>query len=315
MTHAFFKALLFLGAGSVIHAMSDEQDMRKMGGIWKKIPTTYALMWIGSLALAGVPFFAGYYSKDMILESAFADHTWFGNLAFWLGIAAAIMTAFYSARLLFMSFHGKSRASKKVQDHVHESPPVMLSPLMILAAGALFAGYAFYEKFVGHHQIWGDSIFVLPENDTVTAAHHVPLWVKKLPIAMGVIGLFLGWVFYLKYVGLPEKFTKALKPLYALLFNKWYFDEIYHAIFVKPSLRLGQIFWQSDKHVVDGLGPDGMAKTSLGVAGLLSRFQTGYIFQYAFIMMIGLIAIISWFFFQMQFGVESAMDTGEGGQP
>ena len=304
MTHAFFKALLFLGAGSVIHAMSDEQDMRKMGGIWKKIPTTYALMWIGSLALAGVPLFAGYYSKDMILESAFADHTWFGNFAFWLGIAAALMTAFYSARLLFMSFHGKPRASKEVMSHIHESPPVMLVPLFVLASGAILAGYIFYEMFVGHHQIWESSIFVLPENDTVEAAHHVPYWVKKLPIAMGALGLFLGWVFYLKYVGLPEKFTKMFKPVHALLFNKWYFDEIYDAVFVKPALKLGNLFWASDRHVVDGIGPDGVANRSLGIAGLLSRFQSGYVFQYAFIMMIGLIGLITWMYIKFSFGLE-----------
>jgi NADH-quinone oxidoreductase subunit L len=311
MTHAFFKALLFLGAGSVIHAMSDEQDMRKMGGIWRKIPTTYAMMWIGSLALAGMPFFAGYYSKDMILESAFADHTWFGNFAFWMGIAAALMTAFYSARLLFMTFHGKPRASKKVMDHIHESPLVMLVPLFVLAAGALFAGYAFYEKFVGHHQIWNGSIFVLPENDTVTAAHHVPLWVKKLPIVMGVLGLVMGWIFYVKYVGLPDKFTKVFKPLHGLFFNKWFFDELYNKIFVSPSLAFGRLFFKTDKNVVDGLGPDGMAKSCLGCAGMLSRFQTGYVFQYAFIMMLGLIGIITWYFFKMDLGASGGViDTG-----
>lgn len=302
MTHAFFKALLFLGAGSVIHALSDEQDMRKMGGVWNKIPTTYALMWIGSLALAGVPFFAGYYSKDMILESAFADHSWFGNLAFWLGIAAAVMTAFYSARLLFMTFHGKPRASKKVMDHVHESPPVMLTPLMILAFGAIFAGYIFYEGFVGHHQIWGESLFVLPANDTVTAAHHVPFWVKKLPIAMGAIGLFLGWVFYHRLTLLPSIFVSIFRPLHALLFNKWYFDELYHKVFVKPALWFGRLFWKSDHHVIDGMGPDGMAHTSLSVFKILSRFQSGYIFQYAFVMMVGLIGLVSWFFFKMLMG-------------
>lgn len=304
MTHAFFKALLFLGAGSVIHAMSDEQDMRNMGGVWKKIPVTYAMMWIGSLALAGMPFFAGYYSKDMILESAFADHSWFGDFAFWLGIAAALMTAFYSARLLFMTFHGAPRASKKVMDHIHESPAIMLVPLFVLAAGALFAGYAFYEKFVGHHQIWGTSIFVLPENDTVVAAHHVPYWVKKLPIGMGALGLILGWVFYNRLTKLPEVSVKIFKPLHALFFKKWYFDELYNAIFVKPAVKLGSLFWLGDKNIVDGIGPDGVAKRSLNVAGLLSRFQSGYVFQYAFVMMIGLIAIISWFFIKMSFGVE-----------
>jgi NADH-quinone oxidoreductase subunit L len=304
MTHAFFKALLFLGAGSVIHAVSDEQDMRKMGGLWNKIPITYTMMWIGSLALAGVPFFAGYYSKDMILESAFADHTWFGDFAFWMGIAAALMTAFYSARLLFMTFHGKPRASKKVMDHVHESPAIMLVPLFILASGAILAGYFFYEKFVGHHQMWGESLLVLPENDTVTAAHHVPYWVKKLPIGMGVIGLFMGWVLYNRCTSVPEKISKIFKPIHTLFFNKWYFDELYNAIFVKPAIKLGGLFWSSDKHIVDGLGPDGVAKRSLGIAGLLSRFQSGYVFQYAFVMMVGLIALITWFFIKMTFNVE-----------
>lgn len=304
MTHAFFKALLFLGAGSVIHAMSDEQDMRKMGGLWKKIPGTYTLMWIGSLALAGVPFFAGYYSKDMILESAFADHSWFGDFAFWMGIAAALMTAFYSARLLFMTFHGKSRASKKVQDNIHESPPIMLTPLMVLAVGAIFAGYFFYDMFVGHHQLWQDSIFVLPANDTIAAAHHVPFWVQKLPIVMGALGLLLGWVFYVKFVGLPEKFVKALKPLHTLFFNKWFFDELYNKIFIKPASCLGNIFWKTDKNVVDGFGPDGVSKVSMRVSGLLSKFQSGYVFQYAFVMMIGLIGFISWFFIKMTFAPE-----------
>lgn len=344
MTHAFFKALLFLGAGSVIHAMSDEQDMRKMGGIWKKIPTTYTLMWIGSLALAGVPFFAGYYSKDMILESAFADHSWFGDFAFWLGIAAALMTAFYSARLLFMTFHGKPRASEEVMGHIHESPPIMLTPLMILAVGALFSGFFLYQPFVGggHHEaqeehhaeviiehdveaptleeetrglelnrdtFWKQALFVLPENDTVVAAHGVPEWVKTLPIFMGIAGLLLGWVFYNRLISLPGKVSAAFKPVHALLFNKWYFDELYHKIFVLPALALGNIFWKTDKNVVDGLGPDGVAKTSDNLGGMFSRMQSGYIFQYAFVMMIGLIAIISWFYFKMNFG---GAETGLG---
>lgn len=304
MTHAFFKALLFLGAGSVIHAMSDEQDMRKMGGIWKKIPATYTLMWIGSLALAGVPFFAGYYSKDMILESAFADHSWFGDFAFWMGIAAALMTAFYSARLLFLTFHGKPRASKEVMDHVHESPAIMLTPLMILAVGAIGAGYVFYEYFVGHHQLWQDSILVLPGNDTIIAAHHVPYWVKKLPIAMGVIGLLLGWVFYHRVTVLPSIVAGIFKPFYKLFFNKWFFDELYNKIFIKPAICFGHIFFKSDKNIVDGLGPDGVAKTSQSMAKILSKFQSGYVFQYAFVMMIGLIGFISWFFFKMMFASE-----------
>lgn len=302
MTHAFFKALLFLGAGSVIHALHHEQDMRKMGGIFKKVPITYAMMWIGSLALAGMPFFAGYYSKDMILEAAFADHTWFGELAFWLGIAAALMTAFYSARLLFMTFHGEPRMTKKAFNHAHESPAIMLVPLFVLAAGALFAGYVFYESFVGHHQMWGHSLLVLPGNDTVEAAHHVPYWVKKLPIAMGALGLILGWVFYNRFTNLPSVSVKVFKPLHALFFRKWYFDEIYNAVFVKPALSFGRMFWNTDKNIVDGLGPDGMAKTSWGIGGLLSRFQSGYVFHYAFVMMIGLIGLVTWFFVKMVWG-------------
>ena len=339
MTHAFFKALLFLGAGSVIHAMSDEQDMRKMGGIWKKIPATYALMWIGSLALAGVPFFAGYYSKDIILEAAYADNTWFGELAYFFGIAAAIMTAFYSARLLFMTFHGKPRADKKTMDHVHESPSVMLTPLMVLAMGAIFSGFFFYESFVGgghhpekaavhheaeiivehdieapvldedlhgvewnRHMFWQKAIKVLPENDTVEAAHGVPEWVKLLPTGAGALGLILGWAFYLRFTSLPAKFVKVFKPLHGLFFNKWYFDELYTAVFVKPAGTLGRLFFKSDKHIVDGFGPDGVAKASRGVASILSRFQSGYVFQYAFVMIIGLIAIISWFYFKMTNG-------------
>ncbi|HRQ62063.1 MAG TPA: NADH-quinone oxidoreductase subunit L, partial [Alphaproteobacteria bacterium] len=221
MTHAFFKALLFLGAGSVIHAMGGEQDMRKMGGIWKEIPYTYTFMWIGSLALAGIGIpgvfgMAGFYSKDIVLEAAWADHSWFGEMAYWMGIAAAVMTAFYSWRLIIMTFHGKPRADKHTMEHVHESPAVMLAPLTLLAAGALFAGIVFYEPFVaghpkgeiadihmGHaeveldmedevtapvvdeeheglnwdrHSFWGESQYVLPENDTLEAAHHVPLW-------------------------------------------------------------------------------------------------------------------------------------------
>ncbi|MGB1548098.1 MAG: NADH-quinone oxidoreductase subunit L, partial [Alphaproteobacteria bacterium] len=198
MTHAFFKALLFLAAGSVIHAFSDEQDMRKMGGVWKKIPVTYTLMWIGSLALAGVPFFAGYYSKDMILESAYAAHTLVGQYAFWLGAGAAALTAFYSWRLILMTFHGKPRADAHVMEHVHESPKVMLLPLVVLALGAIFTGYAGYEYFVGHGMdaFWRDAILVLPEHSAIRDAHHVPEWVKLLPVAMGVVGIAIAYLFY-----------------------------------------------------------------------------------------------------------------------
>lgn len=298
MTHAFFKALLFLGAGSVIHALHHEQDMRNMGGVWKKIPATYAMMWIGSLALAGVPFFAGYYSKDMVLEAAFADHTWFGMFAYWMGIAAAFMTAFYSGRLLFMTFHGKPRMDHHTYDHAHESPPAMLTPLMILTFGALFAGWLGYEGFVGHHQFWGGSLKVLAENDTVTAAHHVDLWVKLLPAVMGAIGLFLSWVFYSWKPQLPAATVARFSGVHKLFFNKWFFDEAYNAVFVKNAICAGKVFWKADKQVVDGLGPDGVAARSLDVAAVLKKAQTGYVFHYAFVMIVGVIGFVSWFFYR-----------------
>ncbi len=358
MTHAFFKALLFLGAGSVIHAMSDEQDMRNMGGIWKKIPITYTMMWVGSLALAGVWPFAGYYSKDIVLEAAWADNSWFGHYAYWMGIAAAFMTAFYSWRLIIMTFHGKPRASEKVMSHVHESPNVMVFPLLVLATGAVLSGSIFYGGFVGsshdshgdshasvqlvseispasgddenahHHDsakdthndsehhgsenhetshdepminlwskeyFWHDSIQVLPENDTVEAAHNVPFWVKKLPLAVGAFGIFLAYLIYMVRPGSSALFVRVFKPFHTLFFNKWFFDQMYHGFFVKPSICLGNIFWKGDRNVIDGIGPDGVSGFSQRLANNLSKFQTGYVYQYALVMIIALIAIISWF--------------------
>lgn len=461
MTHAFFKALLFLCAGSVIHAMSDEQDMRNMGGIWKKIPVTYTLMWIGSLALAGIPPLAGYFSKDIVLEAAWADHTWFGNYAYWMGIAAAFMTAFYSWRLLIMTFHGAPRASKKVMDHVHESPTVMLAPLFVLAAGAILAGFVFYGGFVGspssghgdghgavagHAQqiahgaheaeskavehkddahkedvkavesvevvpvpegenkpedplavgagptisgelvtvmqkvdtvvkdsvgqvksavenaksvisdvgasseaavkdvedaikaevavieakvegkdvkdskaeekheeehaapsvnvwsrpyFWHDALFVLDENDTIEAAHNVPLWVKKMPLIVGLIGILLSYIFYLKRPEMPSVMVRVFKPLHTLFFNKWFFDQLYHKAFVQSAVRLGNVFWvYGDQKTIDGVGPNGVSGFSQRLAAGLGRFQSGYVYQYALVMIICVIAIISWYVFK-----------------
>ena len=213
-THAFFKALLFLGAGSVIHAMSDEQDLRNMGGIWKKVPVTYAMMWIGSLALAGFPFFAGYYSKDMILEAAYAAQSGVGSMAFWLGCLAAFLTAFYSWRLLIMAFHGAPRASAQVMSHVHESPKVMTLPLLVLAIGAVFAGWLGYELFVGHDmkQFWGASIFILPTNTAMEDAHHVPTWVKLLPIVLASSGVALAVLFYAYWTSIASADCSDLSP-------------------------------------------------------------------------------------------------------
>jgi len=300
MTHAFFKALLFLGAGSVIHAMSNEQDMRRMGGIWRKIPWTYGLMWIGSLALAGIPLFAGYYSKDLILESAFADHSWFGDLAFWLGIAAALMTAFYSWRLIFMTFHGQPRASDEVMAHVHESPWVMLGPLVVLAIGAVAAGFVGHEVFGGavesREAFWRDALLTLPGNDTIDAAHHVPFWVKVLPIGVGLGGILLAYLAYMVVPGLPAAVSAALRPIHALLFHKWYFDELYDAVVVRPSLWFGRRLWKSgDGAVIDGFGPDGIAQTTLNIARQAGRLQSGYVYHYAFVMLIGVAALVTWY--------------------
>ena len=302
-THAFFKALLFLGAGSVIHAMGGEQDMRKMGGIWKLIPQTYVLMWIGNLALAGIPLFAGYYSKDIILEADFAGGTRIDEIAYWLGIAAAFMTAFYSWRLLFMTFHGKPRADKHTMEHVHESPLVMLAPLYVLAAGAFFAGWGFHEYFVGEQkaEFWGKALFLLPGDDSIVKAEQDPQWVKLLPTIVGVVGILLAFVFYMKATKLPGKIASAFKPIHSLLFNKWYFDELYHAIGVVPAFFLGKKLWKiGDGKIIDGLGPDGIAATVARSSRGTSKLQTGYVYHYAFAMLVGVVVFITAYIFMVQ---------------
>jgi NADH-quinone oxidoreductase subunit L len=300
-THAFFKALLFLGAGSVIHAMSDEQDMRRMGGIWRKIPFTYAMMWIGSLALAGVPFFAGFYSKDIIVEAAFAHGTGVGQYAFAMGVLAALLTAFYSWRLIFLTFHGAPRADHHVMEHVHESPPVMTIPLAVLALGAIFAGFLFAPYFVGHEReaLWGASL-VLPAKDVIEEAHHAPEWVALLPTVMGIIGIVLAWIFYIRRPSLPVALAETNRPLYLFLLNKWYFDEAYDFFIVRPALWLGRVFWKTgDGRLIDGLGPDGIAMVTRGLAARAARLQSGYLYHYAFAMLIGVAALVSFFVYRI----------------
>jgi NADH-quinone oxidoreductase subunit L len=302
-THAFFKALLFLGAGSVIHAMSDEQDIRRMGGIWRKIPQTYALMWIGNLALAGIPFFAGYYSKDMVLEAAFAAHSKVGTYAFVCGLIAAFLTAFYSWRLLILTFHGAPRASEEVMHHVHESPPVMILPLVVLALGAMFAGMVFYPSMVGHHwkEFWGDSILILARehlhNETIMdAAHHVPFWVPLAPTVMGVSGIALAYVMYVLAPDIPGRLAARFQGVYRFLLNKWYFDELYDRIFVQPAHRLARLLWQQgDMGTIDRLGPDGIAAASRATAIAATRLQTGQLAHYAFAMLIGVLVLVTLF--------------------
>jgi len=297
-THAFFKALLFLGAGSVIHALSDEQDMRRMGGVWRKIPVTYVMMWIGSLALAGFPFFAGYYSKDMILEAAWGQHASTGQFAYVLGILAAFLTAFYSWRLLFMTFHGKPRASAEVMSHVHESPAVMTIPLFVLAIGAIFSGFLFYDLFVGHHwkEFWGDAIFILPQHQAMEAAHHVPSIIKLMPLIVGVGGVALAFIMYVAMPSLPGRVAGAFRPLHQLFFNKWYVDELYDAMLVRPAVRLGRLLWtRGDQRTIDAFGPDGVSGMVGRLSGVSSRLQTGYVFHYAFAMLIGVVVLILWY--------------------
>jgi NADH-quinone oxidoreductase subunit L len=298
MTHAFFKALLFLSAGSVIHAMSDEQDIRKMGGIWKHIKLTYAMMWIGNLALAGVPLFAGYYSKDMIIESAYAAHSGVGTYAFWMGIAAAFMTAFYSWRLLFLTFHGKPRADEHVMAHIHESPKIMTIPLLVLSLGALFAGMGFYDLFVGHHraEFWNGAIKVLAEHDVIEHAHHVPTWVKAMPLVVTAGGIGLAALFYLIIPGLPGLIASIFRPVYLFMLNKWYFDELYDAIFVRPAWKLGRGLWRGgDEAVIDACGPNGAAGLVRNLAQRLSTMQTGFVYHYAFVMIAGVVVFTTLF--------------------
>jgi NADH-quinone oxidoreductase subunit L len=299
MTHAFFKALLFLGAGSVIHAMSGEQDMRRMGGIWKTIPLTYAIMWIGSLALAGVPFFAGYYSKDIILESAWGAHSAVGWYSYTMGIIAALLTAFYSWRLIYMTFHGAPKADEKVMAHVHESPKVMTIPLMVLAVGSIFAGILAYDSFVGEGMklFWAGAI-ASPAHGALEAAHHAPFVIKALPTLIAVIGIAIATLAYVMMPALPGWFAARFRGLYRFLLNKWYFDELYDRLFVQPTLALGRGFWKSgDGALIDGVGPDGIAAATRYLARRAGALQTGYVYHYAFAMLIGVAALVTWYLY------------------
>lgn len=269
-----------------------------MGGLWSKMRVTAVLMWVGSLALAGMPFFAGYYSKDIILESAFAAHTGLGTYAFWVGIAAAAMTAFYSWRLIFMTFNGPTRADAHTYDHAHESPPVMIAPLIVLALGAIFSGWLGFEYFVGHEMehFWNGSILMLGEPDIIEAAHHVPEWVPLLPALVGVAGIALAFLFYKMMPTLPARVAGGFGFVYRFVFNKWFFDELYEKIFIRPAFRLGHGLWKGgDGQVIDGVGPDGVAAGVKNLAAGAVRLQTGYLYHYAFAMLIGVVGLVGWY--------------------
>ena len=297
LTHAFFKALLFLTAGAVIHAMSDEQDMRKMGGIWKLIPVTYAMMWIGNLALGGVFPFAGYWSKDAIIEAAWARHSAMAQYGFWCTVIAAFLTAFYSWRLLIMTFHGKPRADRHVMEHVHESPAVMLVPLMLLAVGAIFSGWYFRDALIGAdwQRFWGHSIQLAPRNNILYAMEHVPGWVSLMPSVVGLLGIAVAYVFYMFVPALPGRLATAFPAGYRFLLNKWYFDELYNFLFVRPARALARTLWQvGDMTIIDGV-PNGLAALTADGSSQVVKVQTGSIAVYAFAMLIGLVLLVSIF--------------------
>jgi NADH-quinone oxidoreductase subunit L len=319
-THAFFKALLFLGAGSVIHAMHHEQDMRFYGGLRKHIPITFALMTVGTLALTGFYFTAGYYSKDAILEAAFASGTSYGQFAFFVGAFVALLTSFYSWRLVFLTFFGTPRwaGSEHIQHaahehghhsdhhpahddptagyHPHESPKSMLIPLFVLGGGALLAGLIWHEAFVGAEQgaaFWRGSLAF--DAHLMHAMHDVPAWVVHAPAVAFFVGLGLAWHVYLNKPSIPIWWQNEVPGLYQFLVHKWYFDELYDAIFVKPALWFGRLFWtRGDQLTIDRFGPNGAAEMVVAGSSLARRFQSGHVYSYALVMLVGLAAAAAW---------------------
>jgi NADH-quinone oxidoreductase subunit L len=292
-THAFFKALLFLGAGSVIHAFNDEQDMRHMGGVWKKIPYTYSLMIIGTLALTGFPFLSGFFSKDAIIETAYSSTSFFAGYAVTIGVLTAFMTSLYSWRLIFMTFHGTFNNKNISLSKVHESPGIMLVPLLFLALGAIFAGYAFKDYFIGSQfiQFWNNSIFFLKE----FVLHHPPLWFLLLTPILVLLAIPLSYYFFVKDKKSLDSFIEINKPLYNFLVNKWYFDELYDFLFVKPAKKIGSFFWKiGDGTIIDGFGPDGLTKLIKSVSDKAVQFQSGFLYHYAFVILIGLSVLLTY---------------------
>ena len=320
-THAFFKALLFLGAGSVIHAMHHEQDMRYYGELRKHIPLTFWAMMMGTLAITGVGIyhlgagFAGFWSKDAILEVAYGRGTELGNFAFWMGTFAALLTSFYSWRLMFLTFWGKPRwiESEHIQHsvhktpaeagedttggyHPHESPLSMLIPLGVLSIGAVLAGQIFAPTFLDDAAFWGSSIFY--NEPLIHAMHGVPYLVKYAAFIVMLIGLFVAWLAYIKDTSIPGKTAEQLGPIYRFLYNKWYFDELYHYLFIIPAFWLGRQFWKlGDVGTIDRFGPNGIAWVVEKGAVVARRFQTGYLYSYALVMLLGLVAAITWVLF------------------
>jgi NADH-quinone oxidoreductase subunit L len=298
-THAFFKALLFLGSGSVIHAMHHEQDIRNMGGLKDRIPYTYMVMVIGTLALTGFPLTAGYFSKDAIIEAAYVAHSPVAFYAFVCTVGAALLTSFYSWRLIFKTFHGEPHDRTHWRE-AQESPMVMLIPLGFLALGSIVAGFPFKEIFAGNGVagFFRESLTFAPTNKVLEELHNVPLEIALLPSAMMVLGFLVAWFFYIRRPYIPVELARQHEVLYKFLLNKWYFDEIYDAILVKPTKRLGTLLWKGgDGWLIDGFGPDGVSARVLDITRNVVRLQSGYLYHYAFAMLIGAAIFITWFMF------------------
>jgi NADH-quinone oxidoreductase subunit L len=296
INHAFFKALLFMAAGSVIHAMSDEQDIRKMGGLARKLPVTWFAMLFGALALAGIPPFSGYYSKDAILAAAYGAHSAVGMYGWACGVITAGLTAFYISRLFFLTFHGQSRAPQEVQDHVRESPAVMLVPLGVLSLGALGTGFLLRNAFIGagFPAFWGTSIAV-PAGSVMSNLDNIPALAAMSPLCAAIIGIAVAVTFYVLSPDLPSAMARRFSGLYLFVLNKWYFDELYDAIFVRPALKFARFAWHvGDEKVIDGV-PNGLATLTSDASTQTVKLQTGSIAVYAFIMLVGLLAFLSLF--------------------
>jgi NADH-quinone oxidoreductase subunit L len=298
-THAFFKALLFLGSGSVILAMHHEQDIRRMGGLWNKIPFTFAVMVIGTLALTGFPLTAGFFSKDAIIEADVTTQGAAASYAFVMTTLAAALTSFYSWRLIFKTFLGAPH-DRHHYESAHESPKVMLIPLALLAFGSFAAGWPFVQIFMGHGAdvFFGTSLKLVEADTIYEETETLPVAIKLAPTIMMLGGLLVAWLFYIRRPDLPEALARDQKPLYEFLLNKWYFDELYDFLFVRPTLWLGRLFWKGgDGFLIDGFGPDGVSARVLDVTRNVVRLQTGYLYHYAFAMLIGVAAAITWFMF------------------
>jgi NADH-quinone oxidoreductase subunit L len=295
-THASFKALLFLGAGAVIHALHHEQDLRRMGALRKVLPFTWAMMLVGTLSLTGFPFTAGFVSKDAIIEATYTAHSQVGTYAFILTLVSAILTSFYSWRLMFLAFEGKPRQPRDVLEHAHEPPWTMGLPLILLALGSLLAGGLFAHLFIGGGQaeFWRGSLVT----HAGEGGHEAPLWVALAPTVAMAAGFAVAWYFYITNPLVPFGLAKRFRGAYLFLLNAWYFDALYDALFVRPAKRLGRFLWKTgDGAIIDGIGPDGIAARVIDITNRVVKLQSGYIYHYAFVMLIGVALIITYFIF------------------